>query len=525
MRISTLKTTLAAVAGMMLTATKADAKMVKPSTYTNNVVIGKVFYAGAKDANNKNYLNSKYIELYNNSTDTLDLAGMYIGLVESESKANAWTVDKMAAEHKDSLAMKQVFRLPAGAKMDPRTSIIIANSAIDHTPFGTGFCDLSQADYEAKDASGKTENNPNVPALEQVYTAYPTISNMNLVQGGPCAVVLFTEDVDVDALPRTYVSGKTSGNQFVLVPQAKVIDGIDIVKMSEEDIKRMPNAVDSGYVAITAKAGWTGEVVYRKTAYVVGGETVLYDTNDSRRDFAVSTTAQPRQYDAQPAGLTEQTISVPESGYLAINVEQPFFGEKGMVFCYVNATNNAATTDLRYFEFASDSTLLMKGDWIVVATPGDHKIFLSESQGVMRTRSSFQAWTDESKRELTGSQKTRRIYKFTNAKGHVGFQRDETYASVKWNTADFAQDEHLYITLTDAVGSRIFEACGASTYDELAFIPWHGVTPEEVIIAGIEQTAVAKPAASSQIFDLQGRRIARPAKGLYIINGKKVIIK
>ena len=27
------------------------------------------------------------------------------------------------------------------------------------------------------------------------------------------------------------------------------------------------------------------------------------------------------------------------------------------------------------------------------------------------------------------------------------------------------------------------------------------------------------------IFDLQGRRIAQPAKGLYIVNGRKVMIK
>lgn len=29
----------------------------------------------------------------------------------------------------------------------------------------------------------------------------------------------------------------------------------------------------------------------------------------------------------------------------------------------------------------------------------------------------------------------------------------------------------------------------------------------------------------SEIYDLQGRRVAQPAKGLYIVNGKKVVIK
>ena len=83
MRITTPLKTLAIAASLLLTA-NAEAKLVKPSTYTNDVVIGKVYYAGAKDNNGKNYLNGRYIELYNISTDTLDISGMYIGLVESD---------------------------------------------------------------------------------------------------------------------------------------------------------------------------------------------------------------------------------------------------------------------------------------------------------------------------------------------------------------------------------------------------------------------------------------------------------
>ena len=30
---------------------------------------------------------------------------------------------------------------------------------------------------------------------------------------------------------------------------------------------------------------------------------------------------------------------------------------------------------------------------------------------------------------------------------------------------------------------------------------------------------------NSEVFDLQGRKVNQPAKGLYILNGKKVVIK
>lgn len=46
---------------------------------------------------------------------------------------------------------------------------------------------------------------------------------------------------------------------------------------------------------------------------------------------------------------------------------------------------------------------------------------------------------------------------------------------------------------------------------------------EDSEITGISEITSQK--ADSQIFDLQGRKVAAPSKGLYIVNGKKVIIK
>ena len=42
---------------------------------------------------------------------------------------------------------------------------------------------------------------------------------------------------------------------------------------------------------------------------------------------------------------------------------------------------------------------------------------------------------------------------------------------------------------------------------------------------GIDEANSQKLTANSQYFDLQGRKVAQPTKGLYIINGKKVVIK
>lgn len=523
-RISTPILTLALVASLSFTASVAEAKLVKPSTYTNNVVVGKVFYAGAKDANNKNYLNSKYVELYNISTDTLDLSGMYLGLVEGEAKASAWTSALLQEQHPDSIALKQVFRLPAGAKLDPYASLLIANSATDHSANGTDFPNLSAADYEVKDAAGKVPNNPDVPALELVYSCYAAISNMNLVQSGPCGVVLFTENTKVDQMPLVFSPGKEKGNQFMLIPKSSVIDGVEIVKMGEEDIVRLNGAgIDAGTVAITSKTGYTGEVVYRKTAYVVGGVPVLFDTNNSTVDFGVSASLQPRQYDMTASGLTDFAITIPESGYLAFTIDQPFCGPRDMVLCFVNASNNSTTTDLRYQEFRGDSTLLMKGDWIAIAKPGTYNLQLSSSQGIMKTRTSIQSWCADDTKSM--SQTNRSYYKFQNVAGRIGFQRVPKTAQGYYNFVDCTDGNRLILTLPDAVADKIAAANQASSHVDLDFIAWHGATPEQAAASVRPVAAMTAADTRGGIFDLQGRRVIKPTKGIYVKDRKIVILK
>jgi len=94
MKISTSFKSLALAAGMLLTGTMvSEAKVTKP-TSAGGMVISKVFFNSMKDDANKAFIRANYIELYNNSTDTLDIAGMYLGLAESHSDAEqAWTVD------------------------------------------------------------------------------------------------------------------------------------------------------------------------------------------------------------------------------------------------------------------------------------------------------------------------------------------------------------------------------------------------------------------------------------------------
>ena len=266
-----------------------------------SILISKIYSAGSKDSKNKNYLAGRYIELYNNSDETVDIAGLYLGLIETNSTP-AYTLGLVP----DTIFMKQIFRIPTDKSymVAPGQSIIITNSAIDHTQTAMNAFEhnLINADFEAKDQQGKTTNNPDVPALELIYTAYAAISNMNLSQGGPGGIVIFETEEDVVNWPLAYNYGKTSGNKWMKLPAKYILDGVDVLKNTAQtgvdaNLKRLYDYIDAGYAYINSASGYNGEVMYRKVQSTTeDGRKILSDTNNSLSDFAISSEIAPREF-------------------------------------------------------------------------------------------------------------------------------------------------------------------------------------------------------------------------------------
>lgn len=286
------------ISGTLLRQTVSSATTIQLETTVavqQSLVISKVYYTGTKDANNKNYLAGKYIEFFNNSDKAVNIAGLYFGLIESESTP-AYSINSTP----DYIYLKQIYRFPSQGvtEVAPGASIVVANSAIDHTV--NNEIDLSKADFEAKDASGRTTNNPAVPAVELIYSTYAQISNMNLVQGGPCSIVLFSTDENVDSWDIVYREGRDSGNRFVKAPVKYVMDGLECLKNKntgvDRNTKRLYNYIDAGFQNTETTTGYTGEVVYRKVEKNENGRIILADTNNSGNDFAVATDILPREY-------------------------------------------------------------------------------------------------------------------------------------------------------------------------------------------------------------------------------------
>ena len=519
---------LVAGAGLVIAGTHpAEAKLVKPSggSSSGNIVISKVFYSGSTRLNGatpKNYLAHLYVELYNNSADTLDVAGLYVAFANSDAAAAAWTAADMAEQHKDSAVVKQIFQIPAGQtrQLDPGQSIVIANCAVDHSEIAEGGVDLSGADYEVK-SENKSYNthNDQVPELVLVST-FGTTDFINLLNPGPSGVMLLAADTKLENCPKTFAKGKDKGSEYTIVPLFKSIDCVDIVKQKtpSADDKRFSVNYDAGYTCTESIETFSGQAVVRKTAFITSdGRTVLFDTNNSSLDFESTNDLALRTYNKEVAGLSDSTLVIPESGYLPFVASRPFCGSKELVFAYVNAS--AKSADLVYYEFPGDSILLMKGDWIAIGKPGTHTIKLSESQGVMKSRSSSQEWSDEAHKELSGSKKTRIIYTFQNEKDNVGFKRVPKSEADGYNVVDFADDNNrLFISLTPTIAENIANAFGVADLD---FIPWHGAQPDlnvNVKVADVNRTVRAE----GIVYNMAGQRVQKASKGIYIVGGKKV---
>ena len=98
-----------------------------------------------------------------------------------------------------------------------------------------------------------------------------------------------------------------------------------------------------------------------------------------------------------------------------------------------------------------------------------------------------------------------------------------------------SEDGNLHNYILNNVGGVVgfYRANGQTVGTNRAYIQIDGSTLVKGFIAlpgsdeetGIETMRDGENEKMSAIFDLSGRRVAKPAKGLYIVNGKKVLVK
>jgi len=266
-------------------------------------VIKEFYYTGSRTPNNASYLYDGFVEIYNNSTDTLYAGGISFGATKAGS-----SVATKFIEDQQNVYLASLWTIPGSAGTDhpvaPGKSIVIAVDGINHktdpngnpnapTDLGAGIADFET--YFNPPGNTNDTDSPDVPNVTLIHSSSLTLFDWLPGVNGSGLVILSPDDYT--GYETVTEPGATVSTRYVKVPADKVIDGIDCVANSTItlDKKRLPSNIDAGVAFVGGGAG-TGKSVIRKVREEINGVKVLLDTNNSSSDFTVNDTPSPKSY-------------------------------------------------------------------------------------------------------------------------------------------------------------------------------------------------------------------------------------
>ncbi|WP_158624837.1 DUF4876 domain-containing protein [Gynurincola endophyticus] len=263
-------------------------------------VIKEFYYSGAP---NSFYFYDAFIEIYNNSTDTLYADGLLIGNTKASSSSTT-AVYGFIAEGRDDVYLATILRIPGSGKehpVAPGKSIVIATDAINHKDDPNGNANspvnLGQgiADFEVffyVNPNTPDTDNPDVPNVDILHSYSTTL--FDYLPGVFGSGLVIFEHSDAASLPKFTEPNTTSSSLYAQVPKASIIDGVDAVANSNirTEQKRLPIGIDAGMN--TVGSTYTGTSLRRKVKQEINGRKILQDTNNSSNDFEVANTPTPK---------------------------------------------------------------------------------------------------------------------------------------------------------------------------------------------------------------------------------------
>lgn len=271
-----------------------------------NLVIKEIYYTGSRTPTGDTYFSDQFVELYNNSTDTLYLDSLYVADVFGNSgQINPTSLPTPFNNDAANVYASSIWQIPGTGRqrpLAPGRSVIIAQDGINHRtdPLGNpnSPVDLSSADFEAFNQrdDNRDLDAPNVPNLTRVY--FTGGFDWLWTVFGP-AFIVFRAPPTGFVLDTVRVPGTPALAPRVRIPNAWVIDAFEGVQNGGSgSYKRLTAALDAGFVFATGT--YTSESFRRRTAATIGTRRVLQDRNNSGEDFERLSRPTPRTFDDVP---------------------------------------------------------------------------------------------------------------------------------------------------------------------------------------------------------------------------------
>jgi hypothetical protein len=286
----------------LLAAPSVPLRLTLAGSRLGDLVIKEVYYTGSRTPSGGTYFSDQFIEIYNNSTDTIYTDGLAIADVFGVAgQINPTNVPTPFQSDVNNVHVSSIWQIPGTGRqhpLAPGSSVLIAQDGINHRddPLGNpnSPVNLGTADWETYNErpDGRDLDSPTVPNLTRV--TFRGGFDWLLPVFGP-GVVIFRAP-NLAALDSTLVPGTTQ-TYVTRVPTALVIDAFEALQNGNSaSYKRVPAALDAGFVF--ASGTYTSESARRKTRAIIAGRRILQDGNNSGNDFTVVTPPTPRGFGA-----------------------------------------------------------------------------------------------------------------------------------------------------------------------------------------------------------------------------------
>jgi len=297
-----------------------------------DLVFKQIYFAGS-DRVEGALFRDQFLEIYNNSNETIYVDGLYVmGVFGNASTSRTEYVTETGQfdwnqsigmptdidANADYLHAKWIYQIPGTGEeypLEPGESIVIAQTALNHqAPYTDNggntvtvgdpslTVDLSDADFEGYVGDqfptplASDVDNPSVPNLRPIYIFGREMILDNLGRDG---FVLFRSDevdgADLPAYPSP-ISREIRDNtrMYPQIPIEWVIDAVETQPSPSNQIPRkLQNVLDAGYAYVPG-GGYSSNSIIRLEAQRFGDRVVLKDTNNSTEDFTFLERAEPR---------------------------------------------------------------------------------------------------------------------------------------------------------------------------------------------------------------------------------------
>ncbi|WP_285269929.1 DUF4876 domain-containing protein [Kaistella rhinocerotis] len=261
--------------------------------FSQDFLIEEVFFTGVKTPDNKNYNNSRYFKLVNNTDKVLYADNLIISGSEFFTTVKRVITPYNVEEYFPISNMMVLTGSGTQYPVQPGDFIVVADNAIDHTA-SNGF-DLRNADFEfpSSNPSLGHVDNPAVPNAAVVYTKmsfnmiflYTTSQEAYVIARFPAGENPATF---IQNYKYTYSYTNSAGNTTTVnsykIPNSWIVDAVNTSRDADFQHIITGASLDAGYTS--ASPGYSGKTVRRKVlGQTANGKNIYKDTNNSASDF------------------------------------------------------------------------------------------------------------------------------------------------------------------------------------------------------------------------------------------------